>query len=81
MLAELKRRWRFAGLLAAAERDGKSVIVIPAAIKAEIPAWVWRRQVERANRRWEAQTAEISLEQWATFMQEQIPSLEEGNDQ
>lgn len=64
MFKKIRARWRLAGILEQAERNGQSVIIVPFDLVAEVKADIYIRQVKRASAKWDARTAEVSLEQW-----------------
>ena len=64
MFGKLRARWRLAGMLERAERNGQSIITVPFELVAQVKADIWARQMAQASVRWTERIAEVSLEDW-----------------
>lgn len=62
-------RWyKLAKRLEKQSEQGYTMVMVPNHLAAEAKKWVWLRNVEHANARWEQRVAEVPLEQWQATM-------------
>lgn len=67
-LRDVRRRWRLARVLAQAERDGKTLIAIPAWLISRARLDLWVASTQHAQEKWAQAVRDVTPEQWRKAM-------------